>query len=132
MDDKWRTATCGICRGYGITWNPEAWDGTEECICNNGIVWLRPKGHAFAYPGGPALGWWGKEDYEKGKPMMPYEWHSWSASDEEIEKFILDWTTGSFDQDLNQVLCMCGFEGSLREHQAHAEEAEKQFILEHQ
>jgi hypothetical protein len=130
MDDKWRTITCGICRSYGITWNPEAWDGTEECDCNNGTVWLRPKGHAFSYPGGPAIGWWGEDDYKKGKPVMPYDWHAWSASDAEIEKFILD-RSGTFDQDLNMVICECGFKGSIRQHQAHAEEAERQFILEH-
>jgi hypothetical protein len=133
VDDKWRTLTCPICRGYGLVSEPMAWYGFNECDnCEeSGTVWLRPKGHSFQYPGGPATGYWGPEYYERGKPVMPYDWHAWSASDAEIEKFVTD-RSGSFDQDLNRVLCECGFEGSIREHQVHANEAEKQFILEHQ
>jgi hypothetical protein len=132
MDDKWRTAACSSCGGFGLVNAPTAWYGFYECkdCGESGTVWLRPKGHAFQYPGGPALGWYSEEAYKKGKPMMPYEWHAWSASDEEIDNFIVD-RMGSFDQDLNRVICMCGFGGTLREHQIHAEKMEKQFILEH-
>ena len=133
MDDKWRTISCPHCGGHGVTWNPESWFGVEECneCGESGRLWIRPLGHLFQYPGGPGAGMWDEKAYAEGTPMMPYEWHAWSASDEEINKFIVNSYTGSFDEDLNKVVCTCGFEGTLREHQAHAEEAERQFILEH-
>ena len=65
-DDKWRTKICNVC--YGGVEFYSTLDGIEErtCWCCGGYgqFFLRPSGHAFAYPGGPALGRWSKEDYE--------------------------------------------------------------------
>lgn len=129
MDDKWRILSCPICRGYGIVSAPMAWFGFTECdnCGESGTIWLRPKGHSFAYPGGPATGMWGIEYYKKGTPQMPYEWHCWTNSDKEVDDFIVD-RSGSFDQDLNIVTCACGFTGSLRKHEEHAEEERIKFV----
>lgn len=128
MDDKWRTLTCPMCRGYGLLSAPMAWYGFEECdSCGEtGRIWLRPKGHSFEYPGGPATGMWGKDYYDRGMPQMPYEWHCWANSEKEVEEFIID-RNGSFDENLNQVTCSCGFKGSIKEHEIHAKEKEKEF-----
>ena len=131
MDGKWRTFTCRICRGYGMIGNPEAWYGYDDCDnCNYGTVWIRPKGHAFQYPGGPACGMWGEEEYKKAIPVMPFDWHSWTQTESEIENFVID-RFGAFDEDLNTVTCSCGFEGSIKEHDIHAEQKEQEFISEH-
>lgn len=131
MDDKWRTTKCSSCSGYGLISAPMSWYGFYECnnCGESGVVWLRPKGHAFQYPGGPACGMWTPEEYEKAKPEMPYHWHAWANSEEEIDNFITD-RMGSFDENLNTVTCMCGFIGTIKEHDTHAKEAEEQFILE--
>lgn len=72
MDGNWRVMDCPSCRGYGMIWVGDAsWDGIAECDCGNGNIYLRPTGHGFQYPGGPANGFWGKEYYEKAKPYMP-------------------------------------------------------------
>ncbi len=130
MDDKWRTISCGVCRGYGMKWNPEAWDGIDYCDCTEGIIWIRPGGHTFEYPGGKATGIHSKEAYEKGTPQMPWDWHSWDHTEEEIDNFILDRNAG-FDENLNIVNCTCKkFTGTIKEHDEHAEEMKQQFIAE--
>lgn len=133
MDDRWRIISCPTCGGHGVKWNPESWFGVEECYeCGgSGELWIRPKGHLFLYPGGPAIGMWDEKAYAEGTPQMPYEWHSWSNPDDEVDEFILD-RSGSFDKDENIIRCNCGFMGTIREHEAHAEAARKQFVLEHQ
>lgn len=131
MDDKWRTMTCPICRGYGMTGNPEAWYGYDDCDCNYGTIWLRPKGYAFQYPGGPACGMWTEEYYKKAKPEMPWDWHAWDHTEKEIDNFILD-RNASFDENLNIVNCACKqFTGTIKEHGIHVEEMTQQFIAEH-
>lgn len=72
IDDKWRTYTCTLCRGYGMIWvGDAAWDGIAECDCGNGTIYIRPTGHTFAWPGGPANGRDTKEQYEKATPYLP-------------------------------------------------------------
>ncbi len=129
MDDKWRTISCGACGGYGRTWNPMAWDGVVECDCNEGIVWIRPGGHTFEYPGGRATGKESKEAYEKGTPQMPWDWHTWNHTNEEIENFPLD-RNGTFEGSF-PIECTCGWHGTISEHEIHAEEMKQQFIAEH-
>jgi len=69
MDDKWRVFTCPTCRGYGMTWVGDAsWDGTAECDCTDGRIFIRPKGHSFEWPGGKATGMWTEEYYDKATP----------------------------------------------------------------
>lgn len=53
MDHKWRTISCNACIG-GIKMTA----GTEvvECDCSGGLFYVRPSGHLFSYPGGPARG----------------------------------------------------------------------------
>lgn len=132
MDDKWRTVSCPSCGGYGMTWNPMAWDGIQECDCNTGTLWIRPKGHTFEYPGGKATGMYSKEAYEKGTPQMPWDWHSWDHTEKEIENFPIDSYTGSFDEN-TIINCTCkNFTGTIKEHNAHAEQMKQQFIAEHQ
>lgn len=72
MDDKWRKFDCTACNGYGMIWVGDAsWDGTADCSCLNGWIYIRPTGHTFLYPGGPANGFYGKEYYEKAEPYLP-------------------------------------------------------------
>lgn len=125
MDDKWRTLSCPICRGYGMTM---VGDGLpNECDCSSGQIWLRPKGHAFQYPGGPGSGMWGPEYYEKATPVMPWEWHWWKEGEKEVEAMVLDrW--GDLDKDANTVHCECGFVGTIREHDGHVKDEEAKFL----
>ena len=62
MDKKWRVAACGCCNG--LEWGG---DSPRECTScgGTGSVWIRPSGHVFLYPGGPALGRWSTQDYAK-------------------------------------------------------------------
>lgn len=67
MDDKWRTIPCQKCGGLGVVSVYSAFDfeGPGECPdCINGSLWLRPSGHAFLYPGGPAAGMVSRVTYE--------------------------------------------------------------------
>ena len=72
MDDLWREVTCSGCSGSGVAHGTEP--PPDECrpCGGSGRVFLRPSGHAFAYPGGLALGIWGKSFYEKGQPVEPW------------------------------------------------------------
>lgn len=66
MDNKWRLAPCGCCAG--IEWGG---DYPQECrTCGGGgFVYIRPSGHVFQYPGGPALGQWTQKDYTNSQPV---------------------------------------------------------------
>jgi len=68
MDDKWRITRCPSCGSSGLKWND--WSGAEECndCGGSGRLWIRPTGHTFMYPGGPARGMWSKEEYERSTP----------------------------------------------------------------
>ena len=70
MDNLWRTTPCPACDGFGIFWSLPA-DGDGECLeCNgSGNWWIRPSGHLFQYPGGPALGMATIEIYNAGKEV---------------------------------------------------------------
>ena len=65
MDDKWRTVKCLDCNGHGMYLN--AGGEPSECItCDmSGVNWIRPSGHMFRWPGGPALGKASAEEYEQ-------------------------------------------------------------------
>ena len=73
MDDKWRTVECHSCR-YGLVsvYSYNDFEGAGECdVCGgSGFLFIRPGGHIFQYPGGPANGMGTKEMYEKGKPYI--------------------------------------------------------------
>jgi hypothetical protein len=118
MDDKWRKFSCTICRGYGLLDSPMAWFGFTECgNCNEGTVWIRPKGHAFQYPGGPACGMWGPEYYDKATPVMPWEYH------------VLNVTGCDDPWESNEVfICSCGWSGTIKEHESHYQLYELMFI----
>jgi hypothetical protein len=128
MDDKWRVIRC-YCSG-GIVWSYSK-EGPDECdSCNgSGDIYIRPKGHMFQFPGGPALGLGGEERYKKGTPVMPFEWHCWNETEEEINSFKLD-RHGSLDLS-NYVHCRCGWEGTLKDHEKHIIIEEEKFISEH-
>ncbi len=52
----WKVAPCSLCRGIGVVWS-YTYDGPIECKdCNNGVVYISPKGRRALYPGGPFLG----------------------------------------------------------------------------
>lgn len=54
----WHEETCGVCRGLGIVSAYSAFDfeGPTDCrSCNNGTVWVSPKGRHAEYPGGRFL-----------------------------------------------------------------------------
>jgi len=65
MDNLWRTMKCHCCNG--IKWGGDSPEECDDCKGGGGI-YIRPSGHAFLYPGGPALGMWGADEYEKAKP----------------------------------------------------------------
>lgn len=75
MDDKWRVIGCGTCRGYGTVsvYSATDFEGPGDCPeCDGtGAVWLRPTGHAFAYPGGPAKGVYSPDDYKIARAVGP-------------------------------------------------------------
>lgn len=67
MKPGWRTVDCSRCvRGLIDTYV----DGPRECpdCGGDGELWIRPTGHLFMYPGGPARGQWSKEAYLSGCP----------------------------------------------------------------
>lgn len=74
MDDKWRTIPCCCISGM----KPGSLPPGEECdhCMGNMIMWIRPGGHTFLYPGGPATGYQGKiagpKEYAAGKPEPPW------------------------------------------------------------
>jgi hypothetical protein len=50
--------------------------GADECSdCGgDGRLWIRPTGHTFMYPGGPATGMWSVEEYERSTPWEEPEY----------------------------------------------------------
>ena len=66
MDNKWRHVECGCC--HGLQWGGEEPRECLDCM-GNGLTWIRPGGHTFLYPGGPATGMRTVKDYEKGVPV---------------------------------------------------------------
>lgn len=127
MDDKWRITICGQCCA-GIKWSFGD-EGPIECDCGGGVIYLRPKGHAFAWPGGPAVGWYSEERYEKGKPVMPWHWHDWKETEDEIAALPID-QFGSIDK-ASIVHCTCGWEGTIADNDTHVKEMETEFINSH-
>lgn len=75
MDNKWRTTQCPNCGGHGVVsdygFSGRDFLGPKECedCWGSGKLWIRPTGHCFAYPGGPARGMWSKEQYAKSTPV---------------------------------------------------------------
>jgi hypothetical protein len=65
IDSKWRRLRCGCIGGMIPGVEPPG----QECNCYDGWLYVRPSGHAFAYPGGPALGSVGHDDYERATPL---------------------------------------------------------------
>ena len=52
----WRSAKCALCRGYGVKWSYSQEAPVECDSCNNGVLYISPKGRRVLYPGGPFLG----------------------------------------------------------------------------
>ena len=68
MDDKWRMVGCTSCSGYGI--RAYGLDPLpEECseCWGKGFLYIRPQGHLFQYPGGPAAGKTTADEYNSGR-----------------------------------------------------------------
>ena len=74
MDNKWRVFTCPTCSGSGVVSVYSAYDFEGPGPCNDcgesGRIFIRPSGHCFAYPGGPAAGMWSKDKYQQSKPYV--------------------------------------------------------------
>jgi hypothetical protein len=49
------------------------WTGDYEVVdcpdCDSGVVFIRPSGHLFRWPGGPAAGRTSPDEYEKATPV---------------------------------------------------------------
>ena len=75
MDNKWRTCRCPSCGGHGVVSVYSAYDfeGPGECgeCGGSGSLFIRPSGHLFQWPGGPACGMGSREEYEAGTPWLP-------------------------------------------------------------
>ena len=129
MDDKWRKTSCSSCYN-GMKWS-YTYDEPIECsdCAGSGSVYIRPTGHCFMWPGGPALGMWSKEEYKKAIPEMPFDLHVWDASEEEIDSFDLD-RHGNFLSS-QPVRCICGLQTTIGGHEIHTKEMEKLWIEEH-
>jgi len=64
MDNKWRTVKCPKCGGYGVRMRGDSLP--FECgDCNSGVLYIRPSGHTFLWPGGPATGMWSADKYHR-------------------------------------------------------------------
>jgi hypothetical protein len=72
LDDKWRICRCHSCSGHGLipVYSGVDFEGPGECrhCCGSGVIFVRPSGHAFQYPGGPAAGMVSRDDYNAGVP----------------------------------------------------------------
>ena len=64
MDDRWRIIPCYSCI-RGLTYQG------DECPKCHGSerIWIRPGGHCFAWPGGPARGMMSEEAYANAFPV---------------------------------------------------------------
>jgi len=72
-DDLWRVVACPRCGGSGLTnvytASGDDYLGAGECTeCANGHLYVRPSGHVFLYPGGPAAGMW-RSAYAERSPL---------------------------------------------------------------
>ena len=69
IDDKWRTIQCYHCDGHGMY---AGWGGeiAEGYLCSQGRIFIRPTGHLFQYPSGPARGMTTKDAYLKGERVL--------------------------------------------------------------
>lgn len=88
MDNKWRTISCG-CDG-GIEWRLTLggyYDYTCSGCKGSGTIYLRPSGHAFSYPGGPAVGSYTSVAYETAEPVE--SWDDEIAREKRVQDFIL-------------------------------------------
>lgn len=124
MDENWRTMTCYLCNGTGLKTGLSR-DDAGTCDCYQGVIWLRPKGHMFKYPGGPADGVGPEEWYEKGTPKMPWEWHALDEKKNDFDSF--DTEDGGDWCNCNQVVCNCGWTGGYKDHDIHWKLEEKMF-----
>ena len=116
-----------MCSG-GIKWSYGD-EGPTDCDCSGGVIYLRPKGHAFEWPGGPACGWWSEKEYESATPVMPLDWHVWTETDDQVYEMKLT-SMGDLDPS-NIVHCSCGFVGTIAEEEIHVQEQQAAFIAEH-
>lgn len=124
MDSQWRTLPCFYCQNVGNLWSSKV-DYCEICE-SNGILWIRPQGQLFGYPGGPAVGSIADEWYTKATPMMPFDWHILNEQDNDFDNFLLT-EEGLWSID-NIVHCSCGWEGNYIDHALHVESEEKLFV----
>jgi DnaJ-class molecular chaperone len=76
MKADWRTLPCPRCGGHGLvsvyTMGGGDFVGAGECnTCSgSGQLWIRPSGHTFSYPSGPAQGMWSKQKYLEATPVV--------------------------------------------------------------
>lgn len=76
-DVLWRTVGCPSCGGDGLvsvySGGGSDFEGAGECRdCNGGgMLFIRPSGSLFQYPGGPAAGSW-PGAYEHAHPWAPW------------------------------------------------------------
>lgn len=129
MDDKWRIISCPCCTN-GMYWS---YTYDEPADCRNcegsGRLYIRPTGHLFQYPGGPAAGMWDKEKYENAIPVMPFFLHDWDHATEEVDS----WPIGE-DGDLlpsQQISCMCGQIETFKTFINHRNKMEQEWIESH-
>jgi hypothetical protein len=92
VDNKWRVLSCWC--GGGFIWSYASESAEEHDACGGtGKIYIRPKGHTFQYPGGPASGRMTKEDYEEATPLGTYfkesmrNYHFQAMRQQEIESF---------------------------------------------
>ena len=64
IDDKWRVISCVCYAGLRM-----GRDEPTECTDCNGSarIFIRPSGHLFAWPGGPAVGRTSPQEYERAE-----------------------------------------------------------------
>lgn len=76
MDNKWRSFKCSSCNGTGVVsvYSFSDFEGPGPCndCGETGRIFIRPSGHTFAYPGGPATGMRSKKQYEEATPVKVY------------------------------------------------------------
>ena len=72
MKPDWRTIQCHGCGGHGVVavYSYYDFEGADFCdVCGGaGYVFIRPTGHLFLHPGGPACGMGTPTDYQRGTP----------------------------------------------------------------
>jgi hypothetical protein len=129
MDNKWRVISCASCRN-GMYWS-YTYDEPEECrnCGGSGQIYIRPKGHCFQYPGGPATGMWSAEKYQEGTPVMPYDFHAWANTEDEVDHFPVDRIGNYLPTQI--IVCTCGLSMTIAEHDVHVKKMEQEWIGEH-